>query len=220
MSIQEAIKEIRKGNFILLHDSNDREDETDMVIAAEFVKPEHIAKMRQYAGGLICVAVSREIAKKLSLPFMAEILKFSEKKFQILKRVRAYDIPYDEKSAFSIAINHRRTFTGISDNDRALTISEFAKFCKNIGEMKNPKREFGKIFRSPGHVPLLISSGIEKRQGHTELSIELLKKADVTPVAVICEILDSQSYKSLSVEKAKKFAKMNKIVFIDGSKIK
>lgn len=217
MSILKAVKEIRNGNFILLHDSEYREGETDMVIASEFVRAEHISKMREDAGGLICIAVDKKISEKISLPFMAEILEVSQKKFPLLKEIKANDIPYDEKSSFSITINHRETFTGISDKDRALTISEFGKFCKKLPE--NPKKEFGKFFRSPGHVPLLISSGIRKRRGHTELSTELLKIAKVTPVAVICEMLDSKTKNSMKREKAMAYAKKNKFVFLDGDEI-
>lgn len=217
-NIKKAIKELKKGNFVLLHDSSERENETDLIIAAEFVSAKDIAKMRQEGGGLICIAIHEKIAKKLSLPFLTDLEKFLSEKFSVLKALKADDIPYDEKSSFSITINHRKTFTGISDEDRALTISEFGKFCKKLPE--NPTQELGKIFRSPGHVPLLISSGIENREGHTELSTALLKIANLTPIVAICEMLDSETHKSLTKEKAIRYGKKNNLVFLEGNEIK
>ncbi len=218
MNITKASEELRKGRFILLHDANDRENEIDLVIAAEFVKPESVARMRKDAGGLLCVAVDKQIAEKLSLPFMADVLRFSQEKFPVLKDIEANDIPYDEKSAFSVSINHRKTFTGISDIDRALTISEFGKFCRKLPS--NPVQEFGKNFRSPGHVHLLISSGLKNREGHTELSTALLEISGLTPVVAICEMLDERTHKSLTKEKARAYAKKNKQVFLDANEIK
>lgn len=218
MSISKAKEELKKGRFVLLHDSTDRENETDFVIAAEFVTPESVAKMRQDGGGLICMAIDKDIAEKLSLPFMADVLRFSQTKFPLLKEIKADDIPYDEKSAFSVSINHRKTFTGISDKDRALTISEFAKFCRKLSA--DPVREFGKNFRAPGHVHLLISSGIKNREGHTELSTALLETSGLTPVVAICEMLDERTHKSLTKEKALAYAEKNGLVFLDANEIK
>jgi 3,4-dihydroxy 2-butanone 4-phosphate synthase len=217
--IKKAVEELRRGNFVLVHDSEGRENETDFVMAAEFITPTHIAKMRQDAGGLICLSVDEKIAEQLYLPFIADVQNFSKEKFPLLRHTQADDIPYDEKSSFSITINHRKTFTGISDEDRALTIREFGKFCKNLPK-ENLMEKFGKEFRSPGHVPLLISSGIRRREGHTELSTTLLKIANLTPIATICEMLDSQLYKSLSREKAISYAEKNHKVFLEGSEIK
>lgn len=217
--IKEAVKELKKGNLVLIHDSGDRENEVDLVVGAEFVRPEDVATMRQDGGGLICLAMSKEIGETLSLPFMTDILEYAQKKYPSLNYLKANDIPYDEKSSFSLTINHRETFTGIFDQDRALTIREFGKFCRNLPS-KDPVKEFGKRFRSPGHVPLLLSSGLDRREGHTELSLALLKMAKLTPVAVVCEMLDSQTHRSLSKEKAIKYAEKNHKVFLEGSEIK
>ena len=67
MSFEEAISSLRKGGFVLLHDANKRENEVDMVVAAEFVTPEHISRMRQDAGGLICLSIDHSFAKSLGL---------------------------------------------------------------------------------------------------------------------------------------------------------
>src|SRR5665647_140341 len=76
MTATEAIRAIKKGEMILLYDSEDREGETDMVIPAISTTPKQVARMRIEAGGLICVAISPEAAEILCLPFMADILKF------------------------------------------------------------------------------------------------------------------------------------------------
>ncbi|MFH1125978.1 MAG: 3,4-dihydroxy-2-butanone-4-phosphate synthase [Candidatus Altiarchaeota archaeon] len=207
MSVEKALKDLKGGKFVLIHDSCSRENEVDMVIAAEKVTPEAVARMRLDGGGLICIAISREIAANLGLPFIQDVYRNS--KMKIFKALEAYDIPYDEKSSFSIPINHRKTFTGITDMDRALTIVEFAKLAK-----KPSATEFGKNFRTPGHVHTLISSGIEKRRGHTELSTTMMGLAGLTPVAAICEMMDSKTKKALSLYKARQYAH-NKIILIN-----
>ena len=78
MSLDEAISSLRRGEFILLHDAGKRENEIDMVIAAEFVTPEHIARMRKDAGGLICLSINHAFAKSLGLDYMHEILSNSQ----------------------------------------------------------------------------------------------------------------------------------------------
>jgi len=205
MTVEKALRDLKGGKFILIHDSVGRENEIDMVIAAEKIRPKDVARMRSDAGGLVCAAVSKQTASKLNLPFIQEV--YSKSKMEIFKALKADDIPYDEKSAFSLTVNHRRTFTGITDKDRALTIRELAG--------KPSMDEFGRNFRTPGHVSLLISSGIENRKGHTELSTAMLEMASLTPVAAICEMLDSKTSKALSLAKARKYAKENNLTLIN-----
>ncbi|MFN3528081.1 MAG: 3,4-dihydroxy-2-butanone-4-phosphate synthase, partial [Candidatus Altarchaeaceae archaeon] len=193
--ILKAIEELRKGNFIIIHDSYERENECDFVKAAEFINPEDIVRMRKDGGGMICIAISKEIGEKLKLPFFSDIRDFASEKFEILKYVKDNDLKYDKKSAFSLFINSRDTFTGITDYDRALTIKKFVEVAKNFDEdIEKNIKIFSENFRTPGHVPILISRGIENRKGHTELSTEILKIAGLFPVAVICEILDEDTF--------------------------
>ncbi len=216
IKIKRAISELRNGRFVLIHDNKFRENETDLMVAAEFITPEHISKMRSDGGGLICVSIDKELAKKINLPFMADVLKISSYKYTLLNYTAPYDIPYDEKSSFSISVNHRDTFTGITDNDRALTIRKLAEFFKG-----NPtEKKFGKDFRSPGHVQLLISSGIENRGGHTELATTLLRIANLTPVACICEMLDSKTHNALPVEDVRRYADLHDMTLLEGGEIK
>lgn len=212
MSVERALQDLRKGRFVLIHDSSSRENEVDMVISGLKTTPNAVARMRVDGGGLICVAVSPEIALKLHMPFIQEVYRRS--RMPVFRKLKADDIPYDEKSSFSITINHRKTFTGITDKDRALTIREFARLA-----MKPSVKKFGRYFRTPGHVHTLISSGIENRRGHTELSTTLLEMAGVTPAAVICEMMDSKTKRALSLAKARSYAVENNLTLIDSGVI-
>jgi 3,4-dihydroxy 2-butanone 4-phosphate synthase len=215
-SIEKALNALKDGSFVLVHDSDGRENETDLVVAAEKITPAHIARMRKDGGGLICVSVGNALAKKLGLFFLQELYAKAAKDFPLLSELRADDIPYDEKSSFSLTVNHRKTFTGITDEDRALTIKELAYIAKT-----GPTQQtFGLNFRTPGHVHLLISSGLDNREGHTELSEALLSLSGLTPLAVICEMMDDDTHKSLSPVKAKTYAEKNGLVFLNAGDIK
>ncbi len=211
---------IRVGSPVLVYDSDKREGETDIVVASKFVTSNIINLMRKDGGGLICTTMTYETSQKLGIPFMVEILQKSG--YEIFKYLYPNDIPYDEKSSFSITINHRKTFTGIPDNDRSLTIREFANFIEKMKSLneKEAMVEFGKIFRSPGHVHLLIASKdlLNSRKGHTELSTSLMIMSNVTPSATIVEMLGNDG-KSLSYLKAKNYAMEHNYPFIEGSQI-
>jgi 3,4-dihydroxy 2-butanone 4-phosphate synthase len=219
-SIEEAIAGMRSGKFVLIHDDKAREDETDMVFAAEYIRPHHIATLRNNAGGLICLAIPNEVASKLCLVYMHDILLGLSKVNQIFPELSFGKSPYGDKPSFSIAVNHRDTYTGITDTDRALTISAMAKICKNIDY--GGIEDFRKSFRAPGHVPILIASKglIQERTGHTELCLYLSLLAGLTPAVVICEMLDSDTFKALSVEKAKGYAVKAGLPFVESSQLK
>jgi len=207
LSIGGALEDLRAGKFVLVHDAASRENEVDMVIAAEAVEPKHVAVMRRDAGGLICVTLHPRIADNLGLPHLTEVYEKASPHFGVLSLTTPDDLPYGERSAFSLAVNHRRTFTGITDFDRALTIRELGKFGAKAlnGSMVE---EFGRNFRSPGHVPLLRAAGglLAERRGHTELVVALAELAGITPVVAICEMLDGQTGRALSLEAASEYA--------------
>ena len=220
--IEQAIGDLRKGKFILIFDNDSREAETDFVIASEFVKPESIRTMRKDGGGLIFLMISKEIANKLKLPFLSDLYKDISDKYPVLNALVPNDIPYDTKSSFSVYINHRKTFTGITDIDRSLTMKKFAEMAKKIDEMDNEKaiKLFGKDFRSPGHIPICIASEnlLEERKGHTELVVSLLKMAKLTPTGSGCEIMGDNG-KALPKKMAKQYADKNNLVFLEGNEI-
>jgi len=220
--IQQATDDLRKGKFILIFDNEKREGETDIVMASEFVQPHSIRTMRQDGGGLIFLMISKEIADKLKLPFLSDMYNEIDEKYPILKELVPNDIPYDAKSSFSLYINHRNTFTGITDIDRSLTMRKFAELIKNINSIDDSRatKMFGKEFRSPGHVPICVASEglLNSRKGHTELVISIMKIANLTPAGSGCEIMGDDG-KALSKEKAKKYAEKHNLVFLEGKEI-
>ncbi len=215
MSLENALESLKRGEFVLLHDSAGRENEIDMVVAAEFITPEHVARMRQHAGGLLCLAIDSSFAKSLGVRYMHDIL--SESLDSKSKEMIMGLAPYGDHPTFSITLNHYQTYTGITDRDRSLTIRELS----NLHKIENPKNKFVSSFKTPGHVPLLIASDglLSKRQGHTEMSVYLAQIAGLTPVTAICEMMDAETYSALSMEKASKYAKQNAIPFIDGREL-
>lgn len=217
--IEQAIGALKRGNFVLIHDDTRRENEVDMVIAAEHIKPRDIATMRNKAGGLICLAISHKITDKLGLMYMSDILRSSARPNTILSKIVVDKTPYGDRPSFSLSINHIDTFTGITDVDRALTISKMADVCRKIDS--GGIEEFANSFRAPGHVPLLIASNnlLEERTGHTELSIYLMQIARLLPAVAICEMLDSTTHRSLSINKAKNYANKFGIVLVESNQL-
>lgn len=221
-TVLKALDELRTGRFVLVYDADGREEETDMVIASEFATPDAIRTMRKDAGGLICTTADSAIQEALGLPFLSEIFKDMGGKFPVMNELIPNDIPYDVKSAFGITINHRKTFTGITDNDRSLTIREFSHLAqKAVGcEDGWGKKEFGRLFRAPGHIHLLNTSQriLETRFGHTELSTALVIMARLVPSATVCEMMGDDG-NALPKAKAMAYAKEKGLVFLEGPDI-
>jgi 3,4-dihydroxy 2-butanone 4-phosphate synthase len=178
--------------------------------------------MRKDGGGLIFLMISNEIANKLKLPFLSDLYKDISNKYPVLKALVPNDIPYDTKSSFSLYINHRQTFTGITDIDRSLTMKKFSEMAKKIVDMDddNAIKLFGKEFRSPGHIPICVASKnlLKERKGHTELVVSLLKMAKLTPTGSGCEIMGDLG-KALPKEMAKQYADEHNLVFLEGRDI-
>lgn len=210
--LTDAVSALSKGGFVVLHDGEGREDEADLLLLAEKATPEKVRTMRKDAGGLICVAVDGESGRRLGLQFATEML--AESKNQLISGMGAQRMAYGDMPAFSISINHLSTFTGITDNDRAKTISEFGRLVQNKGAAS----DFKKNFRAIGHVFLLIGRGIESRKGHTELSLALAEMAGATQSVALCEML-SDTGKAASKKEAQAYAKKHGMPFIEGKDI-
>ncbi|MCR8453991.1 MAG: 3,4-dihydroxy-2-butanone-4-phosphate synthase [Crenarchaeota archaeon] len=216
-----AIKDLKNGRPVLIFDFENRERETDIVFLAEVVDYKSVQILRKDAGGLICVAVCDEIANALGLPLLRDLLKLHANN---LEAIYTKPLPYDEKSSFSISINHVNTFTGISDRDRALTISSFGRLCRDFWsgkiDAKKLRESFMNEFRSPGHVFLLRAANglVLERVGHTELSIALARLGDLTPCTVIAEMLGDDG-NSLRLEDAKEYARRHDLVLLTGEEI-
>ena len=217
MTFDTAIASLKQGEFVMVYDSDGRESEVDMMVAAQFITPEHVARMRQHAGGLICLAIDDIMAQKLQLSYMHDILSASNYLDSDSKKMIMGTAPYGDHPTFSIYINHKQTYTGITDRDRALTVKEMA----NLYESENPKIDFISSFKTPGHIPVLLASNglLSSRKGHTEMSIYLAELANLFPITTICEMMDSETYSALSVQKAEKYAKENAIPFVNGKEL-
>jgi len=216
VEVEKAIKAMKRGEMVLIFDGEGREEETDLTIASQFVDYRAIRTMRRDGGGLICTALHHDTAERLGLPYVTEVFKEARGKFPSLEALNPYDIPYDEESSFSITINHRETFTGITDRDRALTITRLVELEEGRGGV----RELGQNFRAPGHVVLLRAAEnlLESRRGHTELSVALAEMGGLTPMATICEMMGDQGY-ALPYEDARKYARRNSLVFVEGKEV-
>jgi len=213
---------LRRGEFMLVYDGDGREEETDLTIASEFVTSDAIRRLRKDAGGLICTTLVGDIRSRLELPYMVDVLRHAGRAFPILEAVAKEDMKYDRRSAFSIAVNHRDTFTGVTDRDRALTISRFAALAREALRRENgwAAHAFAEEFRSPGHVPLLNADEplLRDRRGHTELTTALVIMAGLTPSATICEMMADDG-RALSREDAKAYAREHNLVFLEGQDI-
>ncbi|MDQ3873774.1 MAG: 3,4-dihydroxy-2-butanone-4-phosphate synthase, partial [Thermoproteota archaeon] len=171
-------------------------------------------------GGLICLAISNYITSKLGLVYMHDIIANMGRINPIFSRLTEGRATYGDKPSFSIAVNHRSTYTGITDQDRALTIYKMAEVCKNIDN--DGVEQFARNFRAPGHVPILIASKhlLHDRMGHTELCVYLMQLADLTPAVAICEMMDSVTHRALSIDSAQEYAAKSGIPLIDASELK
>ncbi len=221
-SVDEALEALRQGRFVFVYDADGREEETDFFLAAEVTRPEHVRQMRRDGGGLIFLMVGHEVASKIGLPFMADVLMEAAATYEVLQAFVPDDIPYDIKSSFSVTVNHRGTYTGITDKDRALTISEFGRLAGEVSSMSNGEAValYGGNFRAPGHVPICMASEqpLRDRFGHTELSVALLTMAGMTPVAVGCEMMDDGGG-SMPKDKAMEYARTQGAPFLEGRQV-
>jgi 3,4-dihydroxy 2-butanone 4-phosphate synthase len=222
--IDDAIKALRDGKIICLYDYDNREKETDLVVAAEFVTPGTVYQLRRDAGGLMCVAIDPVACENLGIPYIADVLRYAGNGgngFGAIESIyeKAGDVPYDTKSSFSLWVNHRQVFTGITDVDRALTITELANITRSA--LNGNQISFGAKFRSPGHVPLLRAAPrlLHDRRGQTELSIVLARAADVTPAMAMCEMLDGETGRALSKEDAMRYARQHGLAFVEGTEV-
>ena len=162
-SIDEAIEEIRKGNFIIVVDNEDRENEGDLIIAAECITPEKVNFMETYARGLICAPVTKERAEELDLPMM------------VTNNTSVHATPF----TVSIDLLTHGCTTGISAYDRAQTILALTR-----------KETAPEDFGHPGHIfPLKSQSkGVLRRAGHTEATIDFARLAGLYPAGALAEI--------------------------------
>ncbi len=203
-----ALEALAAGEPILVHDAADREGETDLIYHAGAVTPDAVARLRNDAGGLICVALGHDVAEAFDLPFYTEEVDHPA--------AGDHDLGYDERSSFSLTVNHRETYTGITDNDRSRTIRELADAAAAPA-----KTDFATEFRVPGHVHILKGAPdlLAQRRGHTELGLALAEAADLPPAVVVCEMLDDETGQALSPAAARTYADRHDLTYLEGSDV-
>jgi 3,4-dihydroxy 2-butanone 4-phosphate synthase len=219
--LKDVLEDIRAGKIVLVYDFDNRERETDMTIASEFITPDVLRRMRNDAGGLICTTTPNSTAKELGLPFLSDVFWNNRAEYPLLGLMAPNDIPYDNtKSSFGLTINHRGTYTGITDNDRSLTISEYTKIIFSDAPAGTRIEMLGKNFRSPGHLHLLNTSEriLESRKGHTELTTALMIMAGVRPSSTICEMMGDDG-NAMPKDEAKEYSRKNGYMFVEGKEI-
>jgi 3,4-dihydroxy 2-butanone 4-phosphate synthase/GTP cyclohydrolase II len=160
--IEAAIEDIKAGKMIVVVDDEDRENEGDLLMAAEKVDREAINFMIKEARGLVCTPVEKEVSKRLDLEMMVE------------KNTESHG------TAFTVSVDHKDVTTGISAQERALTIQ---KLVDSDSKAKD--------FMRPGHIFPLVAKkgGVLRRAGHTEAAVDLARLAGLKPAGVICEII-------------------------------
>lgn len=211
--VARAVAAFRDGDPVLVHDFDDREGETDIVYPATAVTADAVARLRNDAGGLVCVALSHEAATAMELPFLDDTIDHPS--------AGSHELGYDNRSSFSLPVNHRDTFTGIPDADRALTITELAAAAEAAVDGEYGTEEFAADFRSPGHVNVLRAAPglLADRQGHTELGLALAAEAGLPPAVVVCEMLDDETGRALPKAAARDYATRHGFVFVDGDQL-
>lgn len=162
-TIEEAIKDFKAGKMLVVVDDEERENEGDLIMAAEKVTPEAVNFMAKYARGLICVPIMSERLKQLEINPMVNVNTDNH------------------ETAFTVSIDSADATTGISAFERAATIKKLVDSKSTI-----------KDFNSPGHVfPLAAKNGgVLVRTGHTEAAVDLARLAGLYPAGVICEIMN------------------------------
>lgn len=207
-SVARAIDAFAAGEPVLIHDADDREGETDLVYPAGAVTPASVAQLRNDAGGLVCVALAVDVADAFDLPFLSEVVDHP---------AGGGPVAYDERSSFSLTVNHRETYTGITDRDRSRTIRSLATAATAARRGRYGPADFAAEFRMPGHVHLLRSApSLADRQGHTEFAIALATAADRPPAAVVCEMLDDASGRELPPPAAREYARRHDLSYVEG----
>ncbi|HEY0768435.1 MAG TPA: 3,4-dihydroxy-2-butanone-4-phosphate synthase [Steroidobacteraceae bacterium] len=163
-SVEEILAELRAGRMVVIMDDEDRENEGDLIMAAESATPEAVAFMIRHTSGIICVPMEEQQLVRLDLPQMVPINH------------------EQQRTAFTVSVDLRAgTTTGVSSADRAATIRALADEASQPGD-----------FARPGHIFPLRSrrGGVLVRAGHTEAAVDLCRLAGLKPVGVLCEVMN------------------------------
>lgn len=183
--VEKALAAFKRGEFVVVEDDPDRENEGDLIGSAAMMTPEKMSFLLKYTSGVICAPMEAERASKLDLPLMVEQNTESQ------------------RTAFTVSVDLKEgTTTGISRDDRALTIRA----------LSDPTMQ-AQDFLRPGHIfPLLARpGGVLKRAGHTEAAVDLAKMTNTTPVGVLCELVNPD-FTLMKGDQIKEFAQAHSLV--------
>ena len=184
--VEKALDALRRGEMIVVTDDPQRENEGDLILAAEFADIDNINFMASKAKGLICMPMSQKEADRLQLDPMV------------------FHNTDNHETAFTVSIDHVETTTGISAEERALT-------ARKAADPKSKPLDF----RRPGHMfPLIAKApGVLEREGHTEATVDLLRLAGLTEVGICCEIM-ADNGQMLRGQEVIDFAQENGLVYL------
>ncbi|MET0729434.1 MAG: bifunctional 3,4-dihydroxy-2-butanone-4-phosphate synthase/GTP cyclohydrolase II [Acidimicrobiales bacterium] len=186
--IEDAVAAYARGEILVVVDDEDRENEGDLIMAAEFATPENVAFFLHHTSGYLCAPITEERAAELDLPLMVQQNTESQ------------------RTAFLVTVDYRHgTSTGISSHDR----------CATVRALCDPSTRPGDLAR-PGHVNPLMArqGGVLKRAGHTEATIDLCRMAGLYPAGLLCEIVDDDKRDMARVPELERFAEKHSLLMI------
>ncbi|MEM3394320.1 MAG: 3,4-dihydroxy-2-butanone-4-phosphate synthase [Candidatus Micrarchaeia archaeon] len=194
--------EIKRGRPILVYEHE--EDEFSMMILASKMNMNKMRLMKKYASGDVGVAISYELASKIKIPFLHQLIISRKKK-----------IPKIKKSSLSLLIDHIKAKTGSSDRDKLLLIKELATAAKS-----KKYEKFIKNIYIPGHLKFFIAAKdlLNSRQGHTELNVALARLSGLKPyeiAIVMCSLRNPKNGKMITKKDLNKFSDLKKLPMID-----
>ena len=223
--IRLASEAFANGKPVMVFDSDFRECETDLLWPAAAATPAIMRRLRQDCGGLLFLAVGDDVGDKFGLPWLQDLHTHPAlvEENPVLGKLITDDLQYDTRSAFTLSLNHRETFTGITDHDRALTTRRFGELANEMkdNDTIEAMTALGKEFRTPGHIPLCREApgGLKTRQGHTELAVAIARLAGLMPCTIGAEMLQPDGDRALSVEDARAYAAKHQIPMLTGEDI-
>jgi 3,4-dihydroxy 2-butanone 4-phosphate synthase/GTP cyclohydrolase II len=186
--IEDAVEAYGRGEILVVVDDEDRENEGDLIMAAEFATPEKVAFFLHHTSGYLCVPITAARAAQLDLPLM--VAQNTE----------------SQRTAFLITVDYRHgTTTGISSHDRSATVRALCEPSTRPGDLARP-----------GHINPLMAreGGVLKRAGHTEATIDLCNMAGLYPAGLLCEIVDHDKRDMARVPELSKFAEEHGLLMI------
>ena len=187
-TVEDAIAAVGRGEIVVVVDDEDRENEGDLIMAADAVTPEKIAFFIAHTSGLICVPLTPERVEHLDLPLMVS------------------NNTEMQRTAFTVSVDARHgTTTGISASDRSVTIQALADPRTRPTDLNRPGHIFPLRYR-PG--------GVLKRAGHTEAAVDLARAAGMSPAGVLCEVVSEDKSTMARLPELEKFAATHQLHLI------